>query len=328
MKTKIIYILVSDSSDFYLEQLFLSIYSLRKFNVDAHVSIIVDNNTNLYLDSAKLNIKSYVTDIIKVNTPDRFNKMERSRFIKTNLRKFVKGNFLFLDTDTIICSSLEEIDEIDDDISAVLDWHGISYYGDSAKWDNDNIYKVGWFECYESKRFNSGVLFVKDNQLTHRFFSSWYQTWYEGHKLGVNIDQLSLRKTNRDYDFLISELNGVWNCQAIIAESSVFFNDAKVIHYYNNTREKFLFNEESFLIKIRLTEGIPDGIKKQLEIPKSCFQTKYRLINGKDLAYMHSNLYDLYENYPSLYHKIDIIACFVIRFCRFFMVTIYKIYGS
>jgi len=42
MKTKIIYVLVSNENDCYLEQALVSIYSLRLYNPDANLLLLVD----------------------------------------------------------------------------------------------------------------------------------------------------------------------------------------------------------------------------------------------------------------------------------------------
>ena len=42
MKTKIVYTIVSDENDIFFEQALLSIYSLRKYNPDAFVELVID----------------------------------------------------------------------------------------------------------------------------------------------------------------------------------------------------------------------------------------------------------------------------------------------
>ena len=46
MKTKIIYVLVSNENDCYLEQALVSIYSLRLYNPDANLLLLVDEETS------------------------------------------------------------------------------------------------------------------------------------------------------------------------------------------------------------------------------------------------------------------------------------------
>ena len=57
--------------------------------------------------------------------PEIGNK-QCSRWIKTNLREYVKGDFLFIDTDTVITDKLDEIDDWDIDIGMVYDLNRIT----------------------------------------------------------------------------------------------------------------------------------------------------------------------------------------------------------
>ena len=53
MKTKIVYAVVSDESDVYLEQVVLSAYSLRQHNPTAFVELVVDTNNYIPMQRAK-----------------------------------------------------------------------------------------------------------------------------------------------------------------------------------------------------------------------------------------------------------------------------------
>ena len=46
MKTKIVYAVVSDETDIFLEQALLSIFSLKKYNTNAFVELVIDQETN------------------------------------------------------------------------------------------------------------------------------------------------------------------------------------------------------------------------------------------------------------------------------------------
>ena len=120
MQTKIIYTLVSENSDYYLEQALISVYSLRKHNPEATVELVVDKDTAATLVEKRSKIKEYVTSIVEIDVPREYDKKRRSRFLKTNLRQLVKGDYLFIDCDTVICGKLDEIDAFDGDLAAEL----------------------------------------------------------------------------------------------------------------------------------------------------------------------------------------------------------------
>mgnify|MGYP000042041398 CR=1 FL=1 len=141
MKTKIIYVLVSNENDCYLEQALVSIYSLRLYNPDANLLLLVDEETSRTLENGirKL-ILNYVSKLVIVDVPFHYSKQQKSRYIKTSLRSQVIGDFLFIDCDTIINEELKDIDNLSCEIAAVPDCHlSIKY-----SWMKTNIKKWSW----------------------------------------------------------------------------------------------------------------------------------------------------------------------------------------
>ena len=55
MKTKIVYALIASENDLFLEECWTSIYSLRTFHDDAHVVLLVDQNTKQYIEQSQEN---------------------------------------------------------------------------------------------------------------------------------------------------------------------------------------------------------------------------------------------------------------------------------
>ena len=49
MKTQIVYTLISSEKDYFLEELWVSLYSLRLFHPEATVNVLVDEPTRKYL---------------------------------------------------------------------------------------------------------------------------------------------------------------------------------------------------------------------------------------------------------------------------------------
>ena len=238
MKTKIVYVLTSSENDILLEQLSLSLYSLKYYNPNSEVYLVVDQDTYSSIKNDRNNIREFLTDIIPVKTPDEYNNMLRSRWLKTSLREYIKGDYLFVDSDTIIADDLEECDNWTCDIAAVIDRHipvskAHQYYDYICNRAKD----TGWiFETSDSNYFNSGVMFVKDNESTHAFYKKWHEYWLEGIKHQVFQDQPTLGKVNKEQGYIIKELNGVWNCQ-IMANGIKFLCTSKIIHYFNAERQ-------------------------------------------------------------------------------------------
>ena len=122
MKTKIVYTLISSKNDIYLEQMWLSIYSLRIYNPTSFIMVLVDKNTYSYL-TEKTSLIPLINQIKIIDVPNNYSAKEKSRYLKTSVRQNVSGPCLFLDTDTIITSSLTELDDLKVDIACVPDLH-------------------------------------------------------------------------------------------------------------------------------------------------------------------------------------------------------------
>ena len=102
---------------------------------------------------------------------DCWSNHERSRLLKTNLRNIVEGDFLFIDTDTVIVGSLSDIDDCEYNIACVPDKHvPISQHSHRANIDN-GARILGWHVDDDLKYYNSGVVFVRDNDFTHKFLN-------------------------------------------------------------------------------------------------------------------------------------------------------------
>ena len=120
MKTQIVYVLVSSDKDLFLEELWVSVYSLRQFHPDVAVNVVTDDDTSSRIESNKA-LRGLITNIIVGKTPVNYNSKERSRELKTTIRELVKGDFLYIDTDTVICKPLDDIDCFAYDVAGVPD---------------------------------------------------------------------------------------------------------------------------------------------------------------------------------------------------------------
>ncbi len=275
MQTKIVYILISNEQDYYLEQLYLSLFSLRLHNPDASVILLTDDRTKETLVGKRSQILEYLTEAIVVDVPRQYSSKERSRFIKTTYRKYVSGNLLFIDTDTIIAEDLSEIDNCEAEVACVLDYHAPL----DSLIDGDAIRKrifsiFGEDVSDELLYFNSGVMFVKDTPRVYRFFDAWNEYWKHAAFIKHQcFDQPSLMMANRKSGHLIQELDGIYNCQ--ILTSIQYLHHAKVLHFFNNSwegkAELSPFFQEEVYQQIKNTGEIPDSIKEYIHDCRSAF---------------------------------------------------------
>ena len=109
MKTPIVYVLISSEQDYFLEEFWVSLFSLRQFHPKDKVIVVTDEPTSHRIDD-RPELKEMISEVIIVPLPDEYNGRLRSRTLKTTVRNIIDGDFLTIDTDTVICKPLDEVD--------------------------------------------------------------------------------------------------------------------------------------------------------------------------------------------------------------------------
>lgn len=259
MRTKIVYDVISTSEDNYFEQAWASAWSLKYYTQGAYIIILTDIATKrtIYSDARKKSLEIF-DEVITVNFEKEYSNKEKSRWIKTNMRRLVEGDFLFIDSDTIVCGDLTEIDNIKlNAIGAVLDNHCYSQEISSFP-IFQNMYIKPMKEVfnidydYKNNMYNSGVLLVKDTPQSFTFFDSWHRNWEKSREKGECRDQLALLVTMQSFPNVIQELEGIYNCQ--IRNSIQYFIKSKIIHTF--------VSQENSSLSVIFGSEIYDNIKR------------------------------------------------------------------
>ena len=315
---KYLYVLVSNSTDFYSEQAFLSIYSLKLKTPNAFVSLLVDNHTAEYLEKKFQELIKSVNEFKVIELDKEYSNKEKSRILKTTMRQQIDGDFLFIDCDTVICDDLSEIEKCQLDIACVLDSHVPVSIHWGKIWMMKNYKKCGFTESINKPtHFNSGVIYCKDNPITRKFFADWACLMQQSVKAGIYIDQPSFNQADIINGSLIKELTGEWNCQ-LVQGGVKYLCNAKIIHYFasqKNFRSPYLLADKKILDDIRVQRKITDKIMSFFLNPKAAISEQSRLLSP-DIPielFFHqpfSELVYIYRNQTFVY-KILRFICFL-----------------
>lgn len=274
MKTKIIYVVASLNDDVYMEQAIVSAWSVRHHNPNCRIEMVCDQDTYTTMSSGtRAQHKSLFDNIyVKEFRPGQ-SMMERSRWMKTRLRQMIEGDFLYLDTDTVVCADLSYVDDFDFDLGMVPDCNCKFRQSLVSDWVIPAMKKMyGMDVTNETQYFNSGVAFVRDSEKTLNFYKHWNELWvYSMHRFRMMKDQQALMKANIDMGYLVTELPGNMNCQ--IAESIQYLHTAHIVHFFNNLKGKCdrlspLYKELFMTVK---EKGLTDDIKEIILNCKSSF---------------------------------------------------------
>lgn len=270
MITKLVYVLTCAPEANYIEQALMSVWSARHWNPDAHIVLITDNLTNQLFVGKRAEILDYISEKIVVPFEDDSLSMAyRSRWLKTSVRQLIKGDFLFIDCDTIICKSLAEVDSFDCEVGAVYeshlpikDWHpGLLQAA------NDKCNLLGIDLTKEPEYYSSGVLYVKDTTKAHKLFNHWHAAWLDGVEKGSGIDQPALAKANKTMRYIIQQIPDTYNC--ILFTRVPFYEEAHILHIASYRNPSWLFASDclSYVLK----HGLEDWLKKIILEPCTTF---------------------------------------------------------
>ena len=291
MKTQIAYALIASSQGTYLQEIWASVYSLRIYEPDRRVIVCCDSSTASYIKQFHDFVK-LIDDICIVPTPEHYSPKERSRAIKTSIRQYITGNYLFVDTDTIFAGEIGYIDNLSCDIAAVPEFHVT--LADSILRDSVINSVKSIFGINVSKApywFNSGVMYVADTPISHSLYKLWNDNWlFSAFEKGNSQDQPSLLKTDMEMGFVIKVLPGEYNCQ--LALSVKHYADAKIIHYLhfhllpmpNNP-----FYDKSIYRVIKEHGGITDEVAHIIKNCKSAIPETSAIIDGDAVNFLMSN---------------------------------------
>lgn len=300
MKTKLLYVLVSSPEDNYLEMAHISITSAKYYMPDCHIVLLVDDKTDLLMDDNRRKILKNVDEYIVVPLENNVSAHVRSRLIKCGARQYVKGDFLYIDSDTIIVKPLYEIDQVEASIAAVRDSH-LDFSNSSNKYFFqfyvDQCKVVGYKVEDDAVLFNCGLMYVKDDDIAHRFYEMWLDEWKKGNDKGMPKDQPSAMKVNSQMGRVIQELDDRWNVQ--IVRGLRYMKDAKICHYLvsdvNNKTIPYVLNSASsfYSLKEDMDSVSSDFYMKLIKDPFTGIGELTMLISGDEVLFRKTRLYSV-----------------------------------
>lgn len=293
MNTKLVYALTCDESGSYIEQALLSIYTARYHNPNAHIVLLTDDKTDKLLNGVRGQLLQYVDEKIVIPfEDDSLTAMYRSRWIKTSARRLVRGPILYIDCDTIIMRSLASIDNVEGDMVMVHDAHMVvsEYTPEMFSLSIQNCDKIGFDARGEKCYYNGGVILVKDTEIGNRIFDAWHEEWKRGTEVQFYGDEPSLMKSNAALGYVITELQGVWNCQVFM--NPAYIRDAYITHYWwvPGKRQSFIYTPQymQYLKKFGITEYVKECVLHPVDSMLPGLNTIYRSSIVDFLGYVRS----------------------------------------
>ena len=228
------YVLTDDETLQFYNQMMVSLSSLRYTGFAGKVYIVSDQETATLLNARYTELEELSAELVTVNIQDDYYQIEKSRYLKTSLRKYIKGDALYIDTDTIFVACLPEVIS-DSELAMAQDRNGLddktSYTWHKTLSDQCRLELPDGMNQF----FNAGVIWMRDTPSVNLFFSQWHALWKKLLSLGVFNDQISLHHLYKSSNQEIQLLDNRYNVQIGQPYFSLpMITNAYILHMYNN----------------------------------------------------------------------------------------------
>jgi hypothetical protein len=221
--------LTTTGQDLFADMTYVSAAFLRHVHPECEIICLCDSPSHRGLADAKHLLLELVDHAQPVDTPDG-PAGYRNRFVKTQMRQIVDGDFVYFDTDTLV------VDRLDEMLACQRPMAGMPNASDRG--DPTAIYAcerevfevMGW-QLPRRTYINGGVLFLRDCGPTRDFGRLWHEKWLARSCRGGYTDQQSLNSALADSGIDYEVLSNRFNAQ-IAERPSVCLDRVAVWHIY------------------------------------------------------------------------------------------------
>jgi hypothetical protein len=196
------------------------------------IVVVTDPESAETLDRSAPQVRRLVDRIVVVDAPVADRRL-RAFYLKTAFRRFVDGDVVYLDGDTLVIRPIADVLEADAEVGAVLDFnHDGPWFPPQLR---DAYLELGWTYPLEYY-FNSGVLLLRDTAAVRAFSEEWSRRWFLLVEKGLPGDQeafvTALYSTPVRWQRLPTPFN------AITTKRNYRFRDARVLHFFGSVEEQ------------------------------------------------------------------------------------------
>lgn len=288
---KILYVLVSSESDFYYEQALISMMSAKYQMPNCTISLLTERETDNSLKASRNLINEYLSEKVVIDLDSSLSPMQKSRWLKTSMRKYVKGDFLYVDVDTVFAAPIDET-LFSEDIMGVPDGNCPLKTHPMRWFIEDNLKKVHFSNTLDY-HINSGVLFFKDTPIALSFAEKWHERWIESCQKEIFIDQPALHQTVVDTKCILKLLPNYMNAQ--FGRNINTLAKAVILHYYSSWANDSLYKpaykllQKDFLAKVRENPK-SKIVLKLIQNPKEAFDENTYIMTKDYSEFINSEL--------------------------------------
>lgn len=336
MKTKVVYVLTSSVADYYLEQTYISMFSLKHHQPDAYIVLLTDRITVETFSGKRKEMVRFANEIVVVDfeSSEKITAKYRAFELKTLVRNKIDGNLLYIDCDTIIVRPIKDIDQFDVPMALCRDSHCDYSQNPYRSMNVDGGKRCGWPADQYSVFHNAGVIFMKDVKETREFCCLWNEALHKCYDNKIVNDQIALAQVNYECNYYIHFLPDVWNCE--LKHGIRYLRDAYIVHYLCTNasqytdKQLFLLNEKSVFLNIKETGVIGDDVLQVVDDPFKGLAELTFCFAGEDIYFFYSPVYSYLRRHFKR-DKLSALFCIlrlINKIERFYLHLIRVLYGK
>ena len=228
MAMRIVYVVTSTGRDVFTAMTRVSAASLRMTNPSAKIVVVCDGETDRAVRAAQDPLLGEADEWQAFETPPG-DAAFRNRFLKTSLRERISGEYLFLDSDTIVRDDLAPIFQMPGDLAAAPNHSRENFSGQIWSGDVATLAEMHW-ATNPTLYVNGGVMQVSDSEGARRLYRLWHEKWQASYRqLHKPNDQPALNAAIHESRIECARLPVRYNSQ--IGAYPVTMRDAAVWHY-------------------------------------------------------------------------------------------------
>jgi hypothetical protein len=268
---KVTYVLTSNGMDNYAKMTIASMLSIRHTNPSLDIILLMDVLTKESLTSEISFFYDVCNEVHSIVTPDG-NSIFRNRWIKTQLVNYVNSSTLYLDSDTLVRSCVNNIGSDVTDIGFVPNHNMRCQKKQLWVSDIEDMDHMNWHRTLNFYP-NGGVFFFHTTPAVTKFFENWHLNWLACYsRLKKGRDQPALYESLRTSDIELTELQKNYNLQVVLGTEPI--HEGKIIHIYANpTSLKYPLGKIllllDFLTTIEVSKTIAALLKNLYEWPNN-----------------------------------------------------------
>lgn len=264
---KIVYALVcseKNGANAFFDMAAVSGTSVKLSNKRAKVVVATDTGTRELLEERQHLLLKIVDEWVFIHVP-KGERRWRSRFLKTSLAFHIQGPFLFLDADTLVRGSIDEVFLLSSDLAAATNESTTDLSKQIGERHRKILNLLSW-PIGDRDYFNSGVIFFSGSMASYKFAKAWHAAWlYYAEVTQSYEDQLAFNHALNLQNVTVEPLPDTYNAQISPAPEVAY--DATIWHFYSTTIESYgsLLTKLVRIANHKPAKYLPSAVSRELE---------------------------------------------------------------